>query len=604
MDQAPFDCQVYFKDPVEIKDVRDSDYAAWIRVNEPSLAELKKQFDLSRSLKKKIFFSIVCPVYNPAADIFKALLDSLREQTYPYWELCLGNGNPNNVAIATIIRDYSSLDDRIKCVDIPQNLGIAQNTNEAIKISHGNYVGFVDHDDLLLSFALFEVAAAIIQNYPCELIYSDEDKIDDQGKVRFDPYFKSDFNLDLLRSNNYMPHFLVVKREIGEVIGWLKPGYDGSQDYDFILRCVEQTTHIQHIPKILYHWRAIANSTSSGADAKIYTWNAGQKALTDHLNRLGIEGEVVFGYHPNTFQIKYHHSFPLVSIIIPNRDQVETLKVCIKSIFEKTIYPNYEIILIENGSQDIKTFVYYAELMAEERVTVYQWTDPFNFSAVNNFGAQKANGDLLLFLNNDIEVINSDWLDRMVEYAVRPDIGAVGAKLYYPTNILQHGGVIMGLGGIAEHYHKFCPRESSGHFGLLRVARNVSAVTGACLLIRKNVFFEVNGFDKKYPIAFGDIDFCLTLRKKGYLNAWTPYAELYHYESLTRGLEDNDEKRARFQCEVETFLSKWHSVLEDYDPYYNPNATLFRQDHSVSIFGFISSLDVFNLRGYIKRLST
>jgi GT2 family glycosyltransferase len=376
-----------------------------------------------------------------------------------------------------------------------------------------------------------------------------------------------------------MPHFLVVRKSFGDAIGWFREGYDGSQDYDLILRAVENARCVAHIPKILYHWRAWSESTASSSDAKPYANDSGKRALQEHFNRVGLSAQIEDGYSSTFYRVHYQRlNTPLISIIIPNHDHAKDLKLCIDSILQKTSYPNIEIILVENESKEQKTFNLYEQLKRDARIRIVKWDQPFNYSHVNNWAVTQANGEVILFLNNDTQVINGDWLEEMLQFAMRPDVGAVGAKLYYPDESIQHAGVIVGLGGVAGHSHKYYPRQHPGYFRRLETVQNISAVTAACLMVRKQIFQEVNGFDETYALAFGDVDLCLSILKKGYLNVWTPYAELYHHESKTRGVEDTLEKKKRFTNETNYFKHKWAERLSSGDPYYNPNLSLDYED--------------------------
>jgi GT2 family glycosyltransferase len=379
-----------------------------------------------------------------------------------------------------------------------------------------------------------------------------------------------------------MPHFLVVRKSLGDQVAWFQEGYDGAQDYDLILRVVEKAKSVVHIPKILYHWRAWTASTAGGTETKPYANASGKKALQEHLTRVGLSAQVEDGFYSTFYRARYQlNNNPLISIIIPNQDHALDLEQCVNSIFQKTTYPNFEIILVENGSKEQETFNLYKRLEKDTRIHLIEWDKPFNYSRVNNWAAAQANGEVILFLNNDIQVINRDWLEQMLQFAFRQDVGAVGAKLYYPDESIQHAGVIVGVGGIAGHSHKNYPRKHAGYFGRLVSVQNVSAVTAACMMIRKQVLQEVNGFDENYILAFGDVDLCLSLLQKGYLNVWTPYAELYHHESKTRRYEDTSEKIKRFNKEKEYFKQKWPDFLQKGDPYYNPNLTLDHEDFSI-----------------------
>jgi glycosyltransferase involved in cell wall biosynthesis len=557
-------------------------YSQWRERNEPKDDELDRQRATDFEYSPKI--SILVPTFNTPDTFLVEMVESVVNQTYRNWELCIADGGSELPSVKEILGKYSERDSRIKIKFLDQNKGISLNSNEALSLASGDYVTLLDHDDILPANALFEVVKAINQDPTADLIYSDEDKISEDGKRRFEPHFKPDWSPDLLRSYNYITHLAVFKRELLGGIGGFREDFEGSQDYDLILRATERSTQIVHIPKILYHWRVSANSAAGNVAAKRYALNCAKKALQEHLARIGYDGKVtnsaVFGYYKIAYILKKR---PLVSILIPNKDEAEILKRCIDSVINKTTYTNYEILIIENNSCKKDTFDYYAQVSKNKSIQVIEWKHPFNFSSVNNFAAGHAAGEILVFLNNDTEIITSEWIEKMLEHVLRRDVGAVGAKLYYPDNTIQHAGVIVGIGGIAGHHHVHAPKESPGYMGRLQVIQNFSAVTGACIMVRKEVFNEVNGFDKSYALAFNDVDFCLKLREKNYLIVWTPYAELYHYESKTRGYEDTPEKRVRFLSEIEIFERKWKNVLLKGDPYYNPNLSLQKEDFSLRL---------------------
>jgi O-antigen biosynthesis protein len=557
-----------------------SDYLLWIQNNEPRKDQLAQQRIMADELEIKPLISIIMPVWNTPEKILDQTINSVLDQTYDQWELCIADGNSKSET-KRVLSEWAKKDHRIHLEFLEENLGIAGNTNAAISLATGEFIALLDHDDLLAPFALFEVVMQLQANQSADIFYSDEDKVDRDGH-RSDPFFKPDFSPDYLRSLNYVAHFLVIRKSLGDQIGWLREGYDGAQDYDLILRAIEASKRIVHISKILYHWRVWSESTAQGDEAKPYANLAGKKVLQEHLNRIGLPGKVEDGFAPTYYRIHYQiQTSPLISIIIPNHDHSEDLKRCIDSFLDQTTYSNFEVILVENGSKEQATFTLYEQLKGDSRIQIINWDQKFNFSTVNNYAAAHASGEVYLFLNNDTEIINKDWLEQMLQYANHPDIGTVGSKLYYPDGTIQHGGVIVGLGGVAGHSHKHFPQHHPGYFLRLVLPQNVSAVTAACVMVRKDVFDEVNGFDEKYSLAFGDVDLCLKVVEKGYLNVWTPYAELYHHESKTRGIEDTHEKQARFNREVEYFKQKWSSFLQNGDPYYNPNLSLDREDFSI-----------------------
>jgi len=558
-------------------------FQTWIVNNEPSRDELDRQRREFAGMPAAPLISIITPVYNISSAILRETIDSVLAQTYPRWELCLSHAGPEDGEIGAVLDEYARQDARIKVKTLEANRGIAGNSNACIDMARGDFVAFLDHDDVLAPFALFSVVRAIQDDPACDLLYSDEDKISPDGKTRFFPFFKPAFSPDYLWTNNYICHFLVLRKSVGDRVGWLRDGFEGAQDYDLLLRAVEKSRTIAHIPQILYHWRALAGSTALSIDAKEHASSAGLRALREHLDRIGLQGEAVPGPAPTSYQVVHGmRETPLVSIMIPNCDHVEDLRHCLESFLEQSTYRHFEIIIIENHSQEATTFRFYEDLLKDDRIRLLKYDDPFNFSLINNFAAAQAKGDVFLFLNNDTEAINSDWLERMLEHVVRPEVGVVGAKLYYPNDTIQHAGVIIGHGGIAGHAYYGSERSSFGHGLGLKVTRNVSAVTGACLMLRKSVFFEIGGFSPDFKLAFGDIDFCLKIKRAGYLAVWTPYAELYHHESKTRGYEDTPEKNRRFQEEIRRFQECWADELAKKDEFYNPNLTLFHSSYEIN----------------------
>lgn len=555
------------------------EYQKWIYNNEPTKKELKQQRNTSFKYSPKI--SVLVPMYNTPIKYFSELVNSMRKQTYTNWELCLADGSEKE---NSKIKRIAKKDKRIKYKFLNSNNGISANTNEALKLATGDYISLLDHDDLLPRFALYEVVKAINENPDVEFIYSDEDKIDEKN-IRYEPHFKPDFAIDTLRSNNYICHFSTFKKELMDKLGGFRSNYDGAQDYDIIIRASELTDKIVHIPKILYHWRVHPNSTaaSTAGEAKPYAFEAGIKVLQDHLKRAGIQGSVEHGITLGNYKINYKvEGNPKVSIIIPNMDHIETLKICIDSILKLTTYDNYEIIIVENNSKEEKTFEYYKELEKNEKIKIIYFEEKvFNYSKIINFGVKNASGDYIMQLNNDTELLTPNWIESFIGFAQRKDVGAVGAKLFYPDETIQHAGVIVGMGGIAGHILRGLPREHRGYFARDSFVQNLSAVTAACIFSRKEIYEEVGYMDEKYAVAFNDIDFCLRIREKGYLIVYDPYVELTHYESKSRGYEDTPEKQERFQGEIDRFERKWGYILEKGDPYFNPNFRLDVEDYKV-----------------------
>jgi GT2 family glycosyltransferase len=557
-------------------------YDLWIKFHEPHSAELERQRQFAFPYKPTL--SVVVPTYNTPTKFLVAMINSVLAQTYSNWELCIADGSNADHPCRKVLHYFSLKDPRIKVRFLEANLGIAGNSNAALALATGEYVALLDHDDTLAPFALYEVNYACNVHYPeVDFIYSDEDKINEAGDQRSDPHFKPDWSPDTLRSHNYICHLSVFRRAILNRIGGFQAGFDGSQDYDLILRATEQARKIVHLPKILYHWRNHQGSCASGAEVKLYAYESARKAIKGHLDRTGLGGTVQDGITLGVYQVNLPLTkHPLISIIIPNRNNCATLRRCLESI-GRSSYANWELVIVENHSDEPEVFEYYEELKKHPRVKIVEWQGSFNYSAVNNFAVSHAEGEVLLFLNNDIEAISHDWLERMLQYALRPDVGAVGAKLYYPDNTVQHGGVILALGGVAGHAHHWYTRTSYGYFGRLIITQNLSAVTAACLMTRRQVFDEVGGFDERFTLAFNDVDFCIKIRRNNYLIVWTPFAELYHFESLTRGEDDTPEKKDRFRSEVHLFVKKWYDLLEKGDPYYNPHLTLLEPDFSLRV---------------------
>ena len=561
-------------------------YKAWFKRQTPTKEALKAQREREFAYAPKI--SIVVPLYRTPETYLTELIESVKKQTYGNWELCLSDGSGEDSPIAGLLARYEAEEDRIKVVSHKEPLKISENTNAALEIASGDFIAFADHDDLLAPNALYECVNLLNNEPSTEMIYTDEDKVDMSGKEHFMPHFKSDFNIDLLRSVNYICHLLVVKREVFEAAGMLAPEFDGAQDYDFILRCVEKTSEIRHIPKVLYHWRAHKDSTAENLGSKDYAFEAGRKAIQAHYDRTGIPAEARKMQINDLYFYRSKYRLtesPLVSVIIPNKDHTADLDKCIRSLEEKNAYKNIEYIIVENNSEEKETFAYYEELEKRcPRAKVLYWEEKrFNFPAINNFGAKHASGEYLLFLNNDTEIMNEDSIEELLGYCMRKDVGAVGARLYYEDGTIQHAGVIVGLGGVAGHAFPAYPHDAVGYFGRIVMAQDYSAVTAACIMVKKSVFEETGGFDEGFAVAFNDIDLCLKIREKGWLIVYNPYAELSHYESKSRGYEDTEEKVKRFNSEIDLFLKKWNGFLEQGDPYYNPNLTLSRGDFSLDV---------------------
>ena len=555
-------------------------YAYWWKKNQVTAKELKEQAAHRFSYEPKI--SIVIPLFNTPEKYLKELIDSVVAQSYGNWELCLADGSTSPKTGAYVKKHYGG-ENRIVYRKIEENLGIAGNTNFAISMGTGEFMMFCDHDDVVAPNALFECVKAINENPKTDIVYTDEDLINSDGTIHSSPRFKPDFNFDFLRSINYICHIFMVRKSLIDRVGMLRKEYDGAQDYDFILRCCEQTEHIAHVPKVLYHWRAHDNSTAGNPESKQYAVDAGKRALEEHYRRMGYEAVVentgIFIVYRTIMKVQGN---PKVSVIILNKDHREDLEKCVVSIEEKTDYPNYEIIVVENNSELPETFAFYEELQRRySNVKVVTWDGPFNYSAINNYGAEYATGDYYLMLNNDIEVISPSWMSEMLGYCQREDVGIVGAKLYYSDDTVQHAGVVVGVGGFAGHILTRFRKGETGYFGRLVTIQDTSAVTAACLMIKKSIYQLIGGFDEEFVVALNDIDLCLKVRALGQLVVFNPYAELYHYESKSRGFEDTPEKKARFKKEIKRFREKWGEILSKGDPYYNPNLTLVRGDCSI-----------------------
>lgn len=561
-------------------------YDHWIMKNEDEDLDLIKKEIKQFSFRPKI--SIIAPSFNIDPLWMEKCFESVLNQYYENWELCIYDDASTKKEVLTFLKKWEEKDDRIKIVYGKQNEHISGASNHAISFATGEYMGLLDCDDLLSKNALYEVVK-LLQKYPdAEMIYSDEDKIDTKEK-RYNPFFKPDWSSVLLRSMMYTSHFSVYKKSVVDSVGGFRKGFEGSQDYDLALRVVDSIDqkNIFHIPKILYHWRAIEGSTAESASNKSYITVSGKKALQEHLQRNNIEATVEIVSNAGRYRIDYAiQEHPLISIIIPFRDQAAVLQTCVESVLEKTTYDNYEILLVDNQSEEKETLDFLEKIKSHKKIRLLTYNEPFNYSAINNYAATKASGEYVLLLNNDTEVITPTWIEEMLAYAMQPSVGAVGAKLLFHNDTIQHAGVTLGVGGIAGHAFKYFDRHHDGYFSLLQVARNVSAVTAACLLIKKRIFEEVEGLDEKnLSVAFNDVDFCLRVMKAGYQNIYTPYAELYHYESLTRGNDDelyaqNPKKFERVKKERKYMSDNWKYFLNK-DPYYNINLTDVHEDYSI-----------------------
>ncbi len=562
-----------FRDP---SDGDAGDYARWIRCYDQLQREdVKRVREQIAQFHYSPLISVLLPVYNSNLKWLRRAILSVQKQLYPGWELCIVDDASTDRKIWPFLQRCARQDRRIKLMRRTENGHISAASNDALRLATGDFVALLDHDDELAPTALYFVALALNKNRDLQLLYSDEDKLEEHNR-RSEPYFKSDWNPELFLAQNFVSHLSVYRTDLIHRIGGFRIGFEGSQDYDLALRCIEQIRpeEIEHLPWVLYHWRAGDQSTASDPTAKPYAQEAARRAVQEHLKRTGIAGTVVPS-HGVYLQTKYAllNERPMVSIIIPTRDQASALKKCVNSIFEKTDYPAYELIVLDNESYDSDASEFLAELKKRDGVRVERIDDAFNYSRLNNRGVELSRGSFVALLNNDVEVLHADWLTEMVSRAMQPKVAMVGARLWYPNGMIQHGGVILGAGGIAGHAHVGLRRGEPGYFARAHLAQDVSAVTTACALVKREVYLEVGGFDENLAVTFNDVDFCLRLREAGYRILWTPYAELIHHESASRGFDNSAPKQVRFLAEVDYMKSKWGDILQR-DPFYNPNLSL------------------------------
>ena len=546
------------------------------------LKKIKKEFYLTDELRKeqesKVFsfmplISVIVPVYNTDSTLLTEMIQSVLDQSYQKWELCLADGSDDqHDYVGGICQRYASQDARIKYSKLEKNLGISGNTNAAILMSNGDYIALLDNDDLLAQGALYEVALAINET-GADFLYSDEATFNVKPSDSDSMHFKPDYSPDYLRALNYICHLSVIERKLADRVGLYDPAYDGSQDYDFTLRVTENAKKIHHISKPLYYWRIHAGSVADAISAKPYAYEAAMRAVESHLERIGLKGKVEYSRAVPAMRVIYQiEAHPLVSIIIPTCDHSDLLKQCIDSIFSLSTYDNYELIICENNSKDPETFRYYDSIKNDPRVHIVTYEGGFNFSRINNFARRYASGEHLLFLNNDIKIITPQWIEEMLMFTQRNDVGACGIKLLYPDDTVQHGGIAMGICGCAANLCPLYPREHEGYMSRLAVASDMSACTAACLMVKANSFDEVGGFDEELAVSFNDVDLCLKLRDKGLLVVFNPVAEAYHYESRSRGYDKSGEKKKRMEREKQLLAQKWPSYYEEGgDPYYNRN---------------------------------
>ena len=551
-----------------------AEYDEWFNATKVTKEELERQRNTEFEFAPMI--SIIVATFNTKEEYLKEMIDSVRNQSYSNWQLCIGDGSTND-SVEKYVKEHYGDDSRIVFKKLEKNYGISGNMNGALELVTGDYVGLFDHDDLLTPDCLYEFVASM-QEVHHDCVYSDEDKLNDKTKKFEDPHFKPDFSIDLLCSHNYITHFFVVNMDIVRKVGGMRSEYDGSQDHDFIFRCVEQANSVHHVPKILYHWRMHPLSTAMDPESKMYCYTSGKKAIESHFKRIGIDATVemlprpLYGMYHCKYTVKDH---PLVSILIPNYNHKDLLKGCIESLMNVNTYSNMEIVIVENNSTEQEIFDYYKELEETySNVKVIYYEGDFNYSKINNYGVKYTHGEYILFLNNDTKVIEPDSIEDMLGVCQREDVGAVGAKLLYEDDTVQHCGVVVGYHGYATAAFSLIDRNDFGYMGRPRVSWDVSAVTAACLMTKREIFDEVGGFDEDFKVACNDVDLCLKIRS---LNKWIVedvFSVWYHYESKSRGLEDTPEKQARFQSEIARFQKKWPEILKNGDPFHNPNFDL------------------------------
>ena len=546
-------------------------YEQWLKVNLPTEEELNMQRE--HEFEYKPLISILIPTYKTPKHLLTETLDSVFNQTYSNWELCIADGASGEAYIKEMLDDYAQKDKRVKVKYLDENKGIAGNTQECYHMATGDYIGLFDHDDLLEPNALYEVVKAVNEDRTIEFIYTDEDKINEKSTHRFDPHFKQDFAIDTFRSYNYICHFSVFRKDLMDSIGGFRDGFNGSQDYDIILRATYKAKNIHHIPKILYSWRVHSGSTAGNPKNKMYCYDSAKKAIAEDLKVRGLKGTVRDGKYIGTYEVDYDIiGNPKVSILIPTKDHIDILDTCIQSIYNKSTYKNYEVIVINNNSEKKETFDYFKKMENQfNNLKIIDLNCEFNFSYLNNYAVKNvAKGDYILLLNNDAEVVTNDWIEKMLSYAMKDGVGSVGAFLMFPDNTIQHAGVLMGKGGIAGHVYSGQPVDIKGYGYELAVPYNVSCCTAACLMIEKKKYLEVNGLNEDLKVAFNDVDFALRLLKEGYRNVFLPTVKLYHYESKSRGMDKSAEQLKRYYQECDYMKDNWNDYIEN-DPFYNSN---------------------------------
>jgi len=555
--------------------VRSFDYAEWIvRYGSLNSKDRDRIARRVRHFSDPCVFSILMPVYNPPERFLRAAIESVRAQLHPHWELCVANDASTEQYVTPVLAEYARVDSRIRVTQRRENGGIVAASRTALEMARGEFVALLDHDDELAPHALYLVAEELAAHPDADLVFTDEDKIDELGK-RFEPWFKSDFNPDLMLSQNNVFHLGVFRASLVREIGGFRVGFDGSQDYDLALRVIAKTSaeRVRHIPHVLYHWRAIRGSTAFHPD------DSAKRAIQDFVRGRAV---VESTDHPGYYRLVYPLPAepPLVSVIVPTKDRLDLLEPCVDGLLNRTDYPKLELGIVNNRSERPETHRYLERVSRDPRVVVLEYDKDFDYAALNNWAVSRMKGSLVALVNNDIEVIAPGWLDEMVRHALRPEVGAVGAKLYYRDDSIQHAGIVMGIGDLAGHAHQRLPRRMSGYFGRAILVQNFSAVTAACMVLRRAVFEEVGGFDAEtFPVAFNDVDLCLRIGERGYRIVWTPYAELYHHESASVGLASEPGRREQFHVESERLRERWRKVM-DHDPAYNPNLTLRGGDFS------------------------
>lgn len=553
----------------------NENYKLWIKNNEPNEEELEKQRNYKFEYEPKI--SVIVPMYNTKEKYLKELIDSLIDQTYKNWELCLADGSDQK---KEYVEALVKQDDRIKYVFLNENKGISENSNEALKLATGDYIALLDHDDILPIFSLYEIVKVINENKDAEFIYTDEDKLLEEKEKRIGPHFKQDYAPDTLMSYNYICHFSIFKRNLMDRLGGFRKEFDGSQDYDLIFRATEQANKIIHIPKILYHWRMNIDSVALSSDAKPYAYEAAKRVIASHLERIGVKAKVedapILGIYKITYEVI---GKPKVSIIILNKDHKKDLERCINSIIKNSTYSNYEIIIVENNSETKEIFKYYKEIEKNEKIKIINYEEKgFNYSKLNNSGVEKASGDYIVLLNNDTKIITPNWIETMLGNCQRKDVGIVGAKLLYGNSKVQHAGVVLGLTGVAGHVNLGLDTNEPGYMARNIISQNYSSVTGAMMMISKQDYREVGGLDENFPVAYNDVDLCLKIRNKNKVIVMNPFIQAYHFESKTRGYEISEEKIKRLEEDSNRLKNKWKEVFEKEDPYFSPN---FRHDTGI-----------------------